>query len=199
MNQNDDQSDDSLASTSDKSITSKDKQGCLASVAVLAWFFPPMWPVALATTWALYPKTSKKVAIGLCALVVGLLVLPSLRWSQGGNESTADSSNQDSTREAIGEESASSSSLGSSSPSNSHSDIEAEIKCRRTVKESLKDPGSMRIGWGTVVSGTNADNPEEWLVKFPFRARNSFNAVTPGFAQCTVSKLSGIVTWIDIQ
>lgn len=83
--------------------------------------------------------------------------------------------------------------------SENYSKIEAEVKCRRTVKENLKDPGSLRIGWGDVVSGENADNQNEWLVKFPFTARNSFNAVTPGFAQCAVSKTTGEITFLDIQ
>lgn len=177
-----------------KQISDDTKKGCLATAALLTWFFPPLWPVAIATTWAMYPKTSKVVALSLAgaliALVAGTSIHTSINSSKPSSESssTAHSNEPESTYPERGNPN-----------SDNYSKIEAEVKCRRTVKENLKDPGSLRIGWGDVVSGNNADNQNEWLVKFPFRARNSFNAVTPGFAQCAVSKTTGEITFLDIQ
>jgi hypothetical protein len=84
-------------------------------------------------------------------------------------------------------------------PVDTYTDSHAQVLCRGAVRNQLKDPGSFSISLGSVESGTFADNDGEWLVKFPFRARNSFNAVTPGFAQCLVNKRTGLLTWIDIQ
>ena len=170
---------------SSQELSSDTKKGCVGTVALLTWFVPPLWPIAIVTTWAMYPKTSKKVAFGLGgALVIAVvaLMIESSRQQQPVQESVPDKS------------------LGSTELATvAYSKDEAEIKCRRTVKESLKDPGSMNIGWGDVESGTNAQSSSEWIVKFPFRAKNSFNAVTPGFAQCRVSKNTGLVLWSEVN
>ena len=166
-------------------LSSDTKKGCVSTVALLTWFIPPLWPIAIVTTWAMYPKTCKKVAFGLGGVLVVAVVVSMI---QSGNQ-------QQAAQEQVPEKSLRSTDLATVT----YSKDEAEIKCRRTVKESLKDPGSMNIGWGDVESGTNAQNSSEWVVKFPFRARNSFNAITPGFAQCEVSKKTGLVLWSEVN
>lgn len=171
------------------------KKGCLATAALLTWLFPPLWPVAIATTWAMYPKTSKIVALSLAGTIIALIAGTSLQTSINNSKTSPES--ESSTTSDNKQENAYPERKDLNSAN--YSKIEAEVKCRRTVKENLKDPGSLRIGWGDVVSGQNADNQGEWLVKFPFRARNSFNAVTPGFAQCAISRTTGEITFLDIQ
>ena len=178
---------------SNQELSGDTKKGCVGTVALLTWFIPPLWPIAIATTWAMYPKTSKKVALGLGgALVVAIVVsmIESSRQQQPVLQPVLQP-----VQESVPDENLASTELATVA----YSKDEADIKCRRAVKESLKDPGSMNIGWGDVESGTYAQNSSEWIVKFPFRARNSFNALTPGFAQCRVSKNTGLVLWSEVN
>ena len=182
----------------DKSLDKNTKKGCVGSAILLTWFFPPLWPLAIAATWGMYPKTSKKVAIGLG---IALAVAIAASFINGANDTKPlPESSRDESINPPGDERAKTTADESIKPAeDERTRTEAEFNCRKAIKETLNDPGSMRIGWGDVISGSNSDDGSEWVVKFPFSARNSFNAVIKSYGQCRVSKSTGLVLWSEVQ
>lgn len=94
---------------------------------------------------------------------------------------------------------------------------EAEVRCRRELRNRLKDPGSLeaprsqtnsgiaKIGIinnedGWVILGSDPDSStaatDAWVVQIQYRARNSFNALTPGMIECFINPDTGRVIQI---
>lgn len=68
------------------------KKGCATAFLAIAWFIPVLWPYAIVTSLALFPKTTKKIGIGLAVAVATAItawMISSLSSSQ--TERTAQS------------------------------------------------------------------------------------------------------------
>ena len=55
-----------------------------------------------------------------------------------------------------------------------------KIKCKRALKSSLRDPGSLKIPWGGIVAGGD-------VVRIDYRARNGFGGMNSSRFYCEFS------------
>ncbi len=136
------------------------KQGYFALLILITWLVPPLWPVAIALTWGIYPKTCKYVSIAGASLVVIFIV-------------SAVSKNSTSKTPLHQPESSSSSIKLDKAPLPVWAT--PELACRKYVQSSLKSPNSFRRL--SQSKGKNSNYPSDWwLVDISYSAKNSFNA-----------------------
>ena len=65
-------------------------------------------------------------------------------------------------------------------PVHASSESWQKIKCKRALKSSLRDPGSLKIPWGGIVAGGD-------VVRIDYRARNGFGGMNSSRFYCEFS------------